>query len=175
MKSRIAHAALVLLVALIGVSIGRYTAPTRIEERERVVTKTVEVAAKQKDESRVEAESTSERTATRWTVHEVHHRDGTMERTASAETGRSSETAARTAEAKRETEVRYVDKFIDRESIKIVEAKAATWSIGARAGVLGGSRAVYGAEASRRIIGPLWAGIYATTAKEAGVAIRWEF
>lgn len=167
-----AIAAATVIAAVAGFFLGRSTAPARVEVREKVVEK--QVAGKAKESASVEAENIVRRDETRRVVHEVRHRDGTVERTATSEAVRSSEAAAKREEQSREVEVRYVDKFIDRETVKVVEAKA-TWGIAARAGIASGPRAIYGAEVSRRVLGPLWLGVYATTAKEAGVQVRWEF
>lgn len=169
-----AIAAATVIAAVAGFFLGRSTAPARVEVREKVVEKTVEVAGKAKESASVEAENIVRRDETRRVVHEVRHRDGTVERTATSEAVRSSEAAAKREEQSREVEVRYVDKFIDRETVKVVEAKA-TWGIAARAGIASGPRAIYGAEVSRRVLGPLWLGVYADTTKAAGVQVRWEF
>ncbi len=167
--------AALLITAVGSFFLGRGTAPARVETREKVITKTVEVASKQKEESSVSTENTSRRDAERWVVHEVRHHDGTVETTTTSEAIRSSEAAAKREEANRETEIRYVDKYVDREVVKVVTSQA-TWGLAARAGVRGGfGDYVFGAEVSRRLFGPLWAGVWADTSKAAGLAVRLEF
>lgn len=155
---------------------GRSTAPVRIEERERVVTKTVEVAAKEKVETSAHDQSSAQRDETRYRWREVIKPSGEVVRTATHQTTRESQATRRTEDTKRETEVVYVDRFVDREVTKVVEGEKATWGIAARGGLrVGPGGYVFGAEASKRLAGPLWGAIYATTAKEVGIAVRWEF
>lgn len=158
-----------------GYALGRYAAPARVEERERVVTQTVEVAAKQKEESRVQTSSVAQRNETRWRVVYRRSSDGAVEATAESEAASQSQAAERDKETKREVEVRYVDRKVEVERLKIVEAAKPQWSVAAGAGLQAGPRAVYRGQVERRIIGPIWAGVYATTSKEIGAQVRFEW
>lgn len=171
----VAIAAATLIAAAVGFFAGRGTAPTKTTERVVTVEKLVEVAAKEKTETTAHDESVATRDATVWRWRTVTRPSGEVVSTATRETVRTSDAKASSQEAKREAEVRYVDRIVEKETIKVVEAERATWSIGARAGLSSGPRAVYGAEASRRIVGPLWLGAYVTTAKEAGLMLRVEW
>lgn len=164
-----------LLLLATGIGVGRYTAPARVEYREHVVTKTVEVAAKQKEESRAEATRSAERTDTRRVVYEVRHIDGTVERTATTETGRSVQADTSRTDTKREVEVRYVDRVVEKETVKVTQASRPAWGAGLIAGISTSLQPRYGAEVARRIIGPVWLAAWADTSKTAGLAVRVEF
>lgn len=170
-----AIAAATVIAAVAGFFVGRGTRPAKSEDRTKAQEKTAEVAAKTKETASVQSDSATRRDATVWRTKYVRHPDGTVERTAEGGTVGSSETAAKREETKREIEYRFVDREVKVETVKIVEAEKAAWSIGARAGLSSEPRAVYGAEVGRRLLGPIWAGAYATTAKEIGLMVRWEF
>jgi hypothetical protein len=169
-------AAALIIALAVGFIWGRRTSPTKVEIREKLITKTVEVAAREKVESLSNEKQVAIRTVTRWRTAVITRPDGTVERTAAGETGASSTTDERKEESRREVEIKYVDKFVDREVVKVVTTEAASWGLALRVGVrerIGNYE--YGVEASRRVLGPLRVGAYATTSKAFGlsVGVQW--
>lgn len=150
---------------------GRYAAPARVEERERVVEKVIEVQAKTKEQSSEQSQASKERIV--YKTRYVRTPDGTVIKTTEAETAKEHD--SHQAEAKRETEIRYVDRVKEVEKLKIVERAQPSWGVAVGAGLSSGLRPVYRGQVERRILGGLWGGVYATTAREAGVALRLEF
>lgn len=167
--------ALGVAVLAIGVAIGRFTALTKTVEKVKTVEVTKEVAAKTNEEDTHNATQADIRSVTHWRVRYVQRPDGTVVTSASGDSGKSSDRETTHETAKRETEIKYVDRYIDREKLVIKETEKPAWGVAARAGLSSGPRFVYGAEVSRRVLGPLWLGAYATTAKEAGVIARVEW
>lgn len=170
----IGAAAGLLLLALGGV-IGRYTAPVRVEERERVVTKTVEVQAKQKEETSVQSATDHQRDETNWRYRYVKRPDGRVEVTASSERKSGAEKETRREEARKEIQIEYRDVEVAVEKVRIVETEKARWAVTAGAGLSTGLRTTYRGEVGRRMVGPLWVGIWADTTKTAGVSLRLEW
>lgn len=169
---------------LIGYAGGRATAPTKVVEKIKTVEKTIEVAAKTKDETSVTTREADVRTVTRWKIRRVERPDGTVESTATSDLRTDSKTRGRDEETKRETEIRYVDRVVTQETVKVVEADRPMWAVEARIGSTYGRLTqeppgygsfVYGGAVERRIIGPVWAGVYASSAGEVGLIGRWEF
>lgn len=164
-----------VVAILVGYTAGRYAQPARVETREKIVTKIVEVESKQTEASNVEIRTADVRTSTRWRIHVVERADGTVERTASGGSGSDATTQDRRAETSRETEVRYVDRIQEVEKVRVVEASRPAWGVALGAGVASGFRPVYRAEVERTVFGPFSIGVYGTTAKEAGVMARVRF
>lgn len=160
---------------VVGYVIGRLLVPARIEEREKVITKVVEVQTKQKEETRRENDKADLRENVKWKIREIHYPNGSVERTAEGERGRSSESEKTREEARRETEIRYVDKIQTVEKLKIVEAEKAKWALGVHGGYSLHGAQIYGATVERRILGPAWVGIFANTSKAAGLSVRVEW
>lgn len=165
-----------LLAALIAAFFaGRGTAPAKTVEKLRTVEVVKEVAAKQKDEAKSAHESLSVREITKWKIVSVRHPDGTLVRTAEGERGGSSESKSAKEETRREVEVRYVDRKVEVEKIKVVDAAKPDWAVTLGAGLQAGPRGVYRGEVARRIVGPFWVGAWADTAKTAGISLRMEW
>lgn len=173
-----------VLAMLIGYGAGRYAQPARVEVREKVITKTVEVAATTKESASVSTSKTDIRSVTHWRIRYLEKPDGTVERTAEGDSGQSTEHAQAHEEAKRETEVRYVDRFVDREKVVIKTSERPGWAIGAQVGSSASRLAghdpglrslVYGGAVERRLIGPAWVTAYGTSTAELGIGLRWEF
>lgn len=168
----IGFAAVALSIAF---AIGRYTAPTKTVEKIKTVEVVKEVAAKQKEETSATSASAAERTIIKWKIREVRNPDGTLVRTAESETDSGRESATKREEAKREAEIRYVDRKVEVEKIKIVEVEKAQWGLGVRGGYSFNGAQVYGGFVERRLVSRLWVGAYATTAKEVGAQLRIEW
>ena len=160
-----------VFLLFVGYALGRYVAPARVEERERVVTKVVEVQSKTKETSSEQNQSSSERIV--YKTRFVQKPDGTVVKTTEAASAKERESRAETKQ--RETEVRYVDRIQEVEKTKIVERSSPAWGVAVGAGLSSGLNPVYRGELSRSIIGPLEAGIYASTAREMGVVARVRF
>lgn len=175
MKRAALIAALGLIILATGVAIGRATAPTKVVEKTVTVERRVEVAAQTKEDASVETKTANVRNDTHWRIRYVARPDGSVVATASSDSGQSSAAATYREEAKRETEVRYVDREKLIEKIVVKEAARPSWSVGIGAGVRSGPSPVYQGNIGRRLIGPFWLGIYVTTAKEIGAQLRMEF
>jgi hypothetical protein len=170
-----AIAAATVIAAVAGFFLGRNTAPTKTVEKTKTVEVVKEVAAKTKEASNVQTDNLVQRDAIKWRTVYVHRPDGTVERTTEGERASSVDKASNRAERATETEVRYVDREVKVETVKVIEASRPSWGIAVRAGAVSGPRAIYGLEASRRLVGPVWLGAYGTTAKEIGLTVRVEF
>lgn len=160
---------------LIGYAGGRYAQPARVEIREKVVTKTVEVAAKTKEDTSVATREADIRTVTKWRIRTVEKPNGDVVTSAAGSTGTESSTKDHNEKTARETEVVYRDRVVTQETVKVVQSDRPDWGLAAGAGIRGGPAAVYRAEVSRRIVGPIWLGAYGSTGKEAGLMLRLEF
>lgn len=154
---------------------GRLTAPTRTVEKVKTVEVVKEVAAKSTEETHDRALALDTRASTRVRERLVRRPDGTVERTVTRDVAAASSTRAAEGSTKREVEVRYVDRWRVEEKVKTVEASAPAWGVAAGAGFQRGHGPVYRGEVERQIVGPIYAGIYASTAWEAGALVRVRF
>lgn len=166
-----------IVAMLVSFEAGKYAQPARVEYRDKIVEKTVEVAAKEKESASVQASQTDVKTVTRWRIHVVEKPSGEVVTTASSDSGEERKAQSHHEETKREAQVVYKDRLVDHEVTKLVEARRPDWSIEARAGLIdsGHGPLVYGGAVGRRLIGGLSAVVYASTAREIGLGVRFEF
>jgi hypothetical protein len=166
-------------VAAIAISgaflIGRSTAPAKVVERERVVTRTVEAESQRRQDAReaAQAEATRTFTVTRW----VRRPDGTSEtetRTEAAIEKRAEESSVRIEYRDRQVEV-AVDRWRDR----VVEAPGHRWALSALGGVGIDLAPQVGVQVSRTA-GPLVLSVQVTSETRAlrpvallGLGVRW--
>jgi hypothetical protein len=155
--------------------VGRLTAPAKVVERERVVTRTVEVERQGRQEAReaAQAEATRTVTVTRW----VRRPDGTSEaetRTEAATSKRAEESSVRIEYRDRQVEV-----AVDRWRERVVEAPRPRWAISALGGVGIDLSPRVGAQVSRAV-GPLVLSVQVTSETRAlrpvallGLGVRW--
>jgi hypothetical protein len=141
---------LVLLAAAWG--LGRYTAPvktiTKVEEKIIEIVKEVS------------------QTTTKQQVHiiETEYQDGRK--------------VKETFIVNENTVVVEKERVVEKEKVveKIVENKKPDWQVGATTGYnFDTRRQDYGVQVDRRIFGNVWAGSYAKTDKDIGVALKMEF
>lgn len=164
----IAAAAVALLAG--GYALGRYAAPVRIQER---IVESDREALRVEFSRRVES-STTRTVALRTSVVTRWEPSGAVTRTEQAAEDRHEE--AHATEATQGTRVEYREKLVERE--RLVERDAPAWRVSASAGhQLSGNPGgfTYGAEVSRRVIGPLWFGVGARTDRSLMATVGWEW
>ena len=170
---RLAGAA-VLVIALVGFfAIGRYSAPVRIQERERIVerqgatvhtqgeTRYVRVADVRKD---VRVVTRTEKRPDGTIIIRKLEQDRTEKRDATA-------TLAKIATV----ETRWLTR--DVEKLRITEAPRPRWSLGLNAGYrsLQARPNAIGVTAGMRVVGGLWLQVSGNTDRTAGIGVRYEF
>lgn len=170
---RLAGAA-VLVIALVGFfAIGRYSAPVRIQERERIVerqgaavhtqgeTRYVKVADVRKD---VRVVTRTEKRPDGTIIIRKVEQDRTEKRAATA-------TLAKIATV----ETRWLTRDVER--LRITEAPRPRWAIGLDAGYrsLQARPNVIGATVGVRVAGNLWLHASGNTDRAAGIGVRYEF
>lgn len=151
--------AAIAIAALAGAFLaGRVSAPARVVERERVVTRTVEVERQGHQDARQASQEAATRTitVTRW----LRRPDGTHE----AETRTEAATEARASEATVRVEYRdrAVEVAVDRWRERVVEGQRPRWSVAALGGTGLDLRPVVGAHVTRDV-GPFVLGIAVVT------------
>lgn len=156
----------------IGGVIGRATAPTKEFKQEKTAEKQIEAAANKKEDTSVETKTADIRGETRWKIRYVARPDGTVVASASGDSGQSTKRTSHREEAKRDVEIRYVDREKATEKIVIKETSKPNWALTAGAGVRSGYAAVYQGGIDRRVFGPFR--LYATADKETGAPVRFE-
>jgi hypothetical protein len=140
-------------VLLLGVAIGRFMLPSKVVERDRIVTvdrevETVLRAYVGHTEIRTDTK-TQYQIVTRW------EKDGSVSQTVAAVNEQTQSSKSDVAET--ETHVREVVKLQEVTREKLVESKKPDWILGARIGIDFDKRdLVYGGEVSRRILGPVF-------------------
>jgi len=149
------------ITLVIGFAAGRFSASAKTVERDRIVTVDRDTtltfrAYVGRSERRVETE-TKWRTVTKWEP------GGAVTQTTEAVREEKQEEKQEVAQS--ETQVREVVKYRDVEKIREVEAKKPDWLISGRAGILlDERRPVYGASVDRRIVGPVFVGLWGQAA-----------
>lgn len=178
--------AVVPVAALLGVLIGRFTAHARVETVEKVRVdekvvfkdRIVDAKASSDDTSKVQAVRTVTVVKTRWLPGGVVEKEAT--------TTAAKDTAA--TEAKRATTNVTTERAVDSQRIQdvyrttIVDNRP-NWSVSLMPGVqFAGEKAitlygpgVLGASVERRILGPIWMGVWGSTSGAAGVVLKGEF
>ncbi len=155
---------------LIGAAAGRYSAPTRIEERTVYAEREQERIAWQwkADEQRTADTKTKTIVVTRWRTTPAGP-EVTREETTAADTHEESKA---TATAVR---VEYRDRIVHATSERIVNREAPVWRVALSAGSTWPLAPVYAVEASRVVLGPLDAGLRVATDRTANlvVGVRW--
>lgn len=144
----------------VGLIIGRYTMPKRVIERDRIVT--IDSEKEARSEAYVgRGEIVTKRevvynTRTEW------RSDGTV--VAITEAASTDDAREATVVEKTVIEVREVVKYVDKETIKIVESPRKDWLITGRVGAHFERPSfddwIYGASVQRRILGPFHAGAW---------------
>ena len=153
---------------------------TQVEYRDRVVEKVVQKV--------VYVRQVQKHVKT--TTVDVKKPDGTVEHKVEVTDLSHTETSNTADKVEVRTEIKYVDRIVEKtvDKLKIVEAYKPQWRLGAGAAydvmfALGrGTRGVPGmdgfavqVEADRRILGPFWLGIWGTTTGLAGLHVSGEF
>lgn len=162
----------------VGVFVGRYTAPTKTLERERIITVTDEFTARWHTwtSRTASANTAATQEVVRWKTEIVYRPDGTpasstvtAERGASTLTASSSTAAAGAAGGELARKVEYKD----REVFKLVERQAhpdwlLTAGVGLRAFDFSRKNVVVTVLVQRRMLGPVYAGAWASSTAEPG-------
>lgn len=173
-----------------GYLIGRYAQPEKVLVTEKVVTveKQVVVEKEKLKVERVLVENTQKRTHTE--EHEVKHPDGTEERNKTVDENVDTVVHDKDVVYVDRDVVRVVEKENIVEKMKLVENARPGWIVGVNAGVSapyylsGGGRTgltqelsglVLGAEASRRILGPFYVGLWGNTQGTFGLGVKVNF
>lgn len=156
--SKLTAAGVALAILALGIGIGRFATPTKILERDRIVTSERDTeltwhAYVGKTESRIQTE-TKWHTITKW------EKDGSVTQTQVAAQATNTETKTAVAENSGAVKERVVEKIVEHE--RLVESKKPDWALMGRVGLAFDSlRPVYGAEIQRRILGPVSVGLWA--------------
>jgi hypothetical protein len=146
---------------LLGLLLGRYATPAKVVETEKLVsydrdTELTWHAYVGHTESKIE-EKTNWKTVTEWKPGDV------VTQTVYVDRDRTEVTHTDTATTDGKLKERVVEKIV--EKTKLVESKPLDWLVGAKVGLqLDTRQPVYGAEASRRIIGPVFVGVWGQAA-----------
>lgn len=155
--SKWAAAGIALVLLLAGYGFGRFTTPGKVTEQERIVTvdRDVELtwhAYVGHTERKVETK-TAWKTVTKW------GKDGSVTQTVAAVEDKTEDTKTETVES--DGKVKETVKYRDIEKVKIVESARPDWLIQGQVGVqLDGLKPVYGGAVQRRILGPVFAGVW---------------
>ena len=175
----------VLLLCGLSFALGRFNQEETVRVEERVVEKVVEKIVEVEVEKIVEKKVFVDNTKTRTKVVVVEAPDGTKTST----TDVAVDTDVKNESEKAEERVVYVDreKIVEVEVEKKVETSQTLpdWRIGALVGanpldmwskqaVVFGDLAL-GAEVQRRIVGPVYGGVWGTTQGAVGVSVGLEF
>lgn len=163
-------AAAAALVA--GLAIGRWAAPARVLERDRIVTVDRETSSAWR--AYVGQTITRARTETRWKTVTVWAKDGGVTQTAVAlaeQATDASSTATEHQAAVRES-VRSQDVSHERR----VEVHRPNWLIGGGAGYdLGRRELVYGLQVGRRLAGPVFVELAAAMPRSVSINLKLAF
>ena len=175
MRAYVAASLAGLLVFAIGCAVGRWAAPTKVEWRERVVEKLVEVESEKKETKRDGSLALEAKHHETLRFRRVRKPDGTVVDDLRRDRGATAAAAGASSESRVETKIEYRDRVVEVERFKVVEAKQPYWSAGARLGLSLSPRPVYGGVVERRLAGPFWIGAWADTTKAAGLSLRVEW
>jgi hypothetical protein len=154
---------------LLGYAAGRFTTPGKVTEQERIVTvdRDTELtwhAYVGQSESKVETK-TAWKTITKW------EKNGSVTQTVAAVQDKAEDTKTEVAES--DGKVKETVKYRDIEKIKIVESARPDWIFQGQVGTrLDGLHPIYGGAVQRRILGPVFAGVWgqASGASREGAA-----
>lgn len=194
-RRRVVVAAAALVAVLLAAAAGRWTAPTRIETREKLREVTKVIASTQQTAELAELRRQVREQAKRSNVVKirtvVRAPDGTITSNTRVEDKSTTDTRAtdqvdtKKSEATTTVTVREVTRIEER--LRLVERPPPDWSASVLAG--GAVPALWGAEPlsyapalpralvlgatlERRVAGPISAGVWATSRLDAGVALR---
>jgi hypothetical protein len=146
----------VALALLLGLAFGRFTLPTKVVERDHIVTQDREVQSTW--HAYVGRSETKTEQQTKWVTTTKWLPGGEVVQTTQAQQDTKTEQKTQVAEqTSTKTEIEH-----KREEIheRIVEAKKPDWIFGAAAGFdLHARTPIYKAEVDRRIIGPVFVGL----------------
>lgn len=156
-------------------ALGRWSAPVREEKKEKVSTKAVEAEAKHAEMTKDGALALATGRTEKVRIRYLRRPDGSVQRDVYRSNEASSRVEAAQKETKREAEIRYVDREKTVEKITVIEGQRAQWGIEARIGCTLDARPAYSGAVTRRILGPLWAGVWADSTKAAGIQARLEW
>ena len=159
------------IALLVGLLFGRYAAPSRVMERDHIVTTDREIESTWR--AYVGRTKVENNVRTRWLTKTVWAKDGSVTQTRQAAEDR--QTKQETTVDAREAKVREVVKYQEVVHEKIIEAKRPDWLIGARAGLGLDRQPVYGGEIDRRILGPVWIGAWGQYPTAGGVSVKLMF
>jgi hypothetical protein len=172
--SKLTAAGIAVAILLVGYGTGRLTTPNKLIERDRIVetsrdTELTWHAYVGRTESKSETK-VAWKTETKWLP------GGVVVQTIVANSDHTKAASANVAENDGKLQERTVEKIVDHE--RIVESKKSDWLVGAKVGLgLDGWKPVYGGEVTRRIIGPVFVGVWAqasgatTTGAAVGVGV----
>lgn len=138
-----------------GLAIGRFALPSKVIERDHIITTDREVETSIRayvghNETRTDTK-TAYQIITRW------EKDGAVTQTIAAATQESQTTKADVIEST--SQVKEIAKTQEVIRERIVEAKKSDWILGARVGLDFDKRElVYGGDVSRRVLGPMFVG-----------------
>lgn len=151
--SRWTAAGAVAVALFVGLLVGRWAAPVREIECERIVMSEREASSAW--HAYVGRTELRERTSTRWKTTTRWTPGGAVEQEAVALADTAREERAEGAAA--EAEARELVRYEERERLKLVETKRPDWLIGAGAGYdLEERELAYGLQVARRIAGPVF-------------------
>jgi hypothetical protein len=163
-----------IAILLLGYAGGRFTAPAKMIEKEHIVT--VDRDTELSWHAYVGHTETKSETKVAWKTETEWLPGGTVVQTVVASSDHTE--SAHTDVAENDGKVKEVVKYRDIEKVKIVESARPNWLISGQAGVqLDGWKPVYGGRVERRILGPVFAGVWAqatgatTTGAAAGVGV----
>ena len=182
---RIALVTALIVTFLGGVWVGTSHGPERVEERvvEKIVEKEV-VRLVERVKTVVIRDTKVVKGANRtWKVVEAP--DGTKTTEATEDTRETIDTKVTHSTDAVKTEIVEKVVTVDREVIKLVEVPAPDWRVGLQGGVdLGGLDMaqsiaaqpwVLGGSVDRRIVGPVFAGVWGNTSAQGGLGLSMEF
>lgn len=168
-------AGIALALLLLGYACGRYVAPERVVTKDRVVTvdKVVTVEKIRTETQQVKVADVQR--DIRYVRVKERRPDGTVTETTSRvdltkEHGDLIHVDLAQAEATKERLV-----YQDHEKVKLVERARPNWSVAVLPGIDLSLRPSVAAVVDRRVAGPLSVGLWASSAKVAGLAVRLEF
>jgi hypothetical protein len=176
-----------MLCLALGVGIGRYATPAKVVEKEKIVTVT-KTDEKEKTQTHTTINQTHDEQKDKKihrVVVETKHPDGTSTKTTTEDINNTDDTH----DAQVKTEIKYVDREVVKWQDRIVDKeskqlKGPDWHVYAGVGVsiphyLGqpdvGVPGLQGwvvqAGAERRILGPVWGGVFLNTQGTIGITL----
>jgi hypothetical protein len=170
-RTRILIGSGVLVALALSFAAGRYSRPAHVETRTETVYRD-RVVERQTKSTEVKATADVQvqtRTVTRWLPSPA---GPIIERTEETGTHATSSTAAVSTETRDVEAERVTTKT---QSTTTTQTDPDHWRIGVTAGLARSLDRIYGVDVSRRIIGPVWLGAWATSERAGGlvVAVTW--